>query len=327
MGRSRLHDRGELALLEEIRRLVSACGPVAVGPGDDAAVVSRSPYPLLLTNDALVEGVHFRRHWLSPRELGRRAFHVAASDIAAMGGRARAALLAIAAPSTWPVAELRGVVRGVHDAARRAGAALAGGNLASAREIVLTVSVLGDAPTRPELRSGARVGDDVWVTGTLGGAALGLRLLLGARSLSGGESARRLWRRPVARLQTGAALAAAGIPTAMMDVSDGLLIDAGRLARASARRVLIEADRLPLAPCLRGIALGEARMLALGGGEDYELLFTAPPRKRARLERRRLGVRVTRIGTVAAGRGVAIVDAAGHPLALPRRAGHEHFRP
>jgi thiamine-monophosphate kinase len=122
-------------------------------------------------------------------------------------------------------------------------------------------------------------------------------------------------------------LAAAGIPTAMMDVSDGLAIDAGRLARASGRRVVLETDRLPLASCLRELAPAAARALALAGGEDYELLFSAPPRRRAALTRARLGVTATRIGTVAAGRGIVLVDADGRPLAMPRRPGHEHFRP
>ncbi|MCC6766797.1 MAG: thiamine-phosphate kinase [Deltaproteobacteria bacterium] len=322
-----MRDVGEVALLEEISRLVRPVHGVAVGPGDDAAVVARSRHPLLLTTDALVEHVHFRRSWLSAWELGWRGFHVAASDVAAMGGRVRAVLLALAAPPSWPVAELRGVVRGVHAAARRAGAALAGGNLAKARELSLTVSVLGEAPARPALRSGARVGDDVWVTGALGGAAFGLRLLLGARSVSAGETARRRWRRPVARLRAGEALAAGGIATAMMDVSDGLAIDAERLARASRRHLAFEAERLPLARCLAGLAPAAARQLALTGGEDYELLFTASPRKRAALARLRLGVAITRIGTVAAGSGVAVVDAAGRPLALSGAPGHEHFRP
>ncbi|MCC6850049.1 MAG: thiamine-phosphate kinase [Deltaproteobacteria bacterium] len=322
-----MRDVGEVALLEEISRLVPARAGVIVGPGDDAAVVARSSHPLLLTTDALVEGVHFRRPWLSGWELGRRGFHVAASDVAAMGGRVRAVLLAIAAPPTWPAAELRGVVRGVRAAAARAGGALAGGNLATARELSLTVTVLGDAPARPVLRSGARIGDDVWVTGSLGGAAFGLRLLLRARRLPAGETARRWWRRPVARLRAGEALAAAGIPTAMMDLSDGLAIDAGRLVRGSGRRVVIEAERLPLARCLAGLAPAAARRLALVGGEDYELLFTAAPRQRAALARLHAGVAFTRIGTVAAGRGLVVLDGAGRPLALPRGAGHEHFRP
>src|SRR5512144_2447447 len=126
---SRLLDRGEVALLEEVRRLLPAGSGVVVGPGDDAAVLRPLKRPLLLTTDALVEGVHFRRSWLSSRELGRRAFHVSASDVAAMGGRAVAALLAIATPPDLPVTELRALVRGVRDAARDAGAALVGGNL------------------------------------------------------------------------------------------------------------------------------------------------------------------------------------------------------
>jgi thiamine-monophosphate kinase len=323
----RLRDRGEIALLETIRRLVPPARAVLVGPGDDAAVLRRSNGSLLLTTDALVEGVHFRRSWLSSWELGRRAFHVAASDVAAMGGRVRAAVLAIAAPSDWPVTELRGVVRGVRDAAARAGGALAGGNLTSARDVSLTVSVLGDAPRRPVLRSGARVGDQLFVTGHLGGAALGLRLLAGARSLANGETARRCWRRPVARLQAGRALATAGIATAMMDLSDGLLVDANRLARASECGLVIDASCVPLAPVLRALEPHIARTIALEGGEDYELLFAVPRRQLPRLVQARFGCRATRVGEVVAGRGVNVVDAAGRRLAVPRRAGHEHFRP
>jgi thiamine-monophosphate kinase len=323
----RLRDRGEIALLEEIRRLVPARRDVLVGPGDDAAVLRGTARPLLLTTDAQVEGVHFRRAWLSARELGRRAFHVAASDVAAMGGRVRAVLLAIAAPSDWPVAELRGVVRGVRDAAERAGSALAGGNLSSARELSLTVSVLGDAPARPVLRSGARPGDRLYVTGRLGGAAFGLRLLQRARTLGDGEVAKRRWRRPTARLDEGRALAT-GIATAMLDLSDGLLVDLTRLADASGCRAVVHAEQLPLARALRALAPRDARELALSGGEDYELLFTASPRAAGRVQRLGLAAGATLIGEMTRGRGVAIADADGRP----RPSGHtlagasEHFR-
>ena len=323
----RLRDRGEIALLEEIRRLIPSAEGVLVGPGDDAAVLERSPHQVLLTTDALVEGVHFRRTWLRARELGARAFEVAASDVAAMGGRVRAVLLAIGAPAGWPVDDLRGVVRGVERAARRAGGALVGGNLALARELALTMTVLGDAPARPLLRSGARNGDQLFVTGRLGGAAFGLRLLTGARSLPGGEAARRCWRRPVARLQAGRALATAGIATAMMDLSDGLLVDAGRLARASGVGLVIDVTRVPLAPALRGLDPRAARRLAMCGGEDYELLFAVSPRRLGGLAALDLACAATRIGHVQAGRGVTVVDAEGRRVPLPRRAGHEHFRP
>ena len=325
--KGRLRDRGEIALLEEIRRLVPVGAGVLVGPGDDAAVLRRIPHPLLLTTDALVERVHFRRGWLSSRELGRRAFHVAASDVAAMGGRARAVLLAIAAPSDLAVVDLRALVTGVRDAAIRAGAALVGGNLTAARDLSLTVSVLGDAPSRPLLRNGARPGDQLFVTGRLGGAALGLRLLRGARSLPDGEAARRCWRRPVARLQAGRVLATARIATAMMDLSDGLIVDAGRLCRASGCGAVFRADLLPLATPLRALAPGVARELATAGGEDYELLFAVPPHRTARLAATALGCRVTRIGEIVRGRGVTLVDEAGRRLSRRGRAGHEHFRP
>jgi thiamine-monophosphate kinase len=320
----RLRDRGEVALLEEIRRLVPARHDVLVGPGDDAAVVRGTSRPLLLTTDAMIEGVHFRRDWLSARELGRRAFHVAASDVAAMGGRVRAVLLAIAAPSDWPVAELRAVVRGVRAAAEDAGAALAGGNLASARELSLTVSVLGDAPARPVVRSGACPGDRLYVTGRLGGAAFGLRLLQRARTVGGGEVAKRRWRRPTARLDEGRALAT-GIATAMIDLSDGLLVDLTRLAGASGCRAVVHAGDLPLAPPLRALARREARRLALVGGEDYELLFTVPPRAEARLRALALRAGATRIGEMVRGRGVAVVDPTGS-WPSERPTGHEHFR-
>ncbi len=322
---ARLRDRGEIALLEEIRRAVPAGQGVLVGPGDDAAVLKRIGTPLLLTTDALVEGVHFRRGWLSARELGRRAFHVAASDVAAMGGRARAALLAVTAPSDLEVRELRAMVRGVRDAAADAGAALVGGNLASSSLISLTVSVLGDAPVRPVLRSGARPGDRLYVTGALGGAALGLRLLQGARSMPAGGSAMRCWRRPVARLQAGRALAS-GIATAMIDLSDGLLVDVARLCRASGCGAVLRADALPLAAALRRLGARRARDLALGGGEDYELLVAVPPARCARLARAALGCRLTAIGEIVRPRRVTVIAGDGPKPSRRGPVGHEHFR-
>ena len=163
----RLRDRGERALLDEIRRLIPANRRVRLGPGDDAAVLAPDVAPLLVTTDALVEHVHFRTGWLTAAALGRRAFEVSASDIAAMGGRVRGAVLAIAAPATLRVDRLRAMVRGARDAAARAGGALIGGNLASAAELSLTVSVVGAAVARPVTRAGGRPGDQLFVTGAL----------------------------------------------------------------------------------------------------------------------------------------------------------------
>jgi thiamine-monophosphate kinase len=322
-----LRDRGEDALLEEIRRLVPARGRVLLGPGDDAAVMAATPHPLVLTVDALVEGVHFRRGWLTPAALGRRAFAVAASDVAAMGARPTAALLAVAARRDMPAAALRAIVTGVRGAARAAGAALAGGNLASARALSLTVAVIGAAPWRPVRRAGGRAGDQLFVTGALGGAALGLRLLARAHSIRSGGSAVRRWQRPPARLRAGAMLARGGIAAAMIDLSDGLLVDANRLCRASGVGARLYGDRLPLDPALRALPARAARALALAGGEDYELLFAVRPGRLAALAaaRRTLGCGVTHVGELVRGRGVAVVDERGRTLAPPRRQGHQHF--
>jgi thiamine-monophosphate kinase len=322
-----LRDRGERALLEEIRRAVPARGRVLLGPGDDAAVLAPSRHSLILTTDALVEGVHFRRGWLTPRALGQRAFAVSVSDVAAMGGRPIAALLAIAAHSDMPAAELREIVRGVRAGAEAAGAALAGGNLAAARVLSLTVAVLGEAPWQPVTRAGGRAGDLLFVTGDLGGAAFGLRLLGLTRSIPRGASAVGRWQRPVARLRAGAALARGKIAAAMIDLSDGLLIDADRLCRASGVGARLRGDRLPLAPAVRTLPPRAARALALAGGEDYELLFAVRPARLGALAvaRRAFGCRITHVGELVRGRGVCVIDARGRTLALPHHTGHEHF--
>ncbi len=284
----RLRDRGEQALLDAIRRLIPRSPRVPVGPGDDAAVLAPVRGPLLVTTDAMVEHVHFERAWLSPRLLGRRAFEVSASDVAAMGGRVVAAVLAV------------------------------------------TVTVIGAAPTRPVTRTGARVGDRLFVTGTLGGAALGVRTLVkrdGRPSMRRRDvAAVRAWAARRARIAAGAALARRGIATAMIDVSDGLLLDARRLCAASGVAARIDAAALPIATPLRALPPRAARDVALTGGEDYELLFTARPGAARRLARAGAvaGCRVTLIGDVVDGTGVAVIEN-GRPVAVRGSAGHEHF--
>lgn len=321
----RLRDRGERALLDAIRRLIPPARGVLLGPGDDAAVLAPVRAPLLVTTDALVEHVHFRSAWLSPRALGRRAFEVSASDVAAMGGRFVAAVLAVAAPPTLPVASLRALVAGVRDGARAAGGALVGGNLACARELSLTITVLGAAPPRPVTRSGARVGDRVYVSGTLGGAALGVRTLLRSGSGATATAAVRSWTSPRARLRLGAALARGGA-TAMIDVSDGLLIDLERVCAASGVGARVDAGMLPLAPVMQRVDAEAARALALTGGEDYELLFTVPQARARTLGAvgKLRGCAVTRIGEIVAGRSVRVV-ADGRAVRVGAAPGHEHF--
>ncbi|HSQ00851.1 MAG TPA: thiamine-phosphate kinase, partial [Candidatus Dormibacteraeota bacterium] len=177
---------GEHALLARLLPTLPAAGRgVLLGPGDDCAVVAPRGRALLFTIDALVEGVHFRRDWLTLAELGRKAFAVTASDIAAMGGIPRWCVLQIATPPRTAAADATTISRAIAAAAARAGAALVGGNLSRARELSVALALIGDAPPRPLTRAGARPGDALYVTGRLGDAALGLRLLRRRRDASG----------------------------------------------------------------------------------------------------------------------------------------------
>lgn len=296
---------------------------VLLGPGDDCAVVQTRAGRLLLTIDALVEHVHFRRGWLTPAQLGRKAFLVNASDIAAMGGVPRWCVLHLAAPPNTPAAGLSAISRGAAAAAAAAGACLVGGNLSRAGELSVAVALVGDAPWRPLTRAGARPGDLLFVTGSLGEAALGVRELrrdAGAR----GPAVRR-FRQPPLRLRAGALLARSKLATAMIDVSDGLIQDLGHLCAASRVGARIALERVPCTPRVRRAGLE----LALTGGEDYELLCAVPERYRRRVEHlaARLGCRFTHIGAcVPARSGVRVVDAEGRDVPLSA-AGYDHFTP
>jgi thiamine-monophosphate kinase len=287
---------------------------VLVGPGDDAAVVRGGP-TLLLTTDALVEGVHFRRAWLQPAALGRRAFAVNASDLAAMGGRPSFALLAVEAPGRLPVAVLDELVGGFAAAARRAGASLVGGNVAAGPRLALTVALVGEPGRRVVTRAGARPGDVLYVTGQVGAAGYAVaRLRAGHRG--------RLVDVPD-RLAAAARLAR--YAHAMLDVSDGVVQDTGQLCRASGVAAEIDLERLPVAAaCRRGLG-GRAAAFAATAGEDYELLLAVPPRRVRALARLRLGCRLTAIGRVLGGRPRVRVLERGRPVRLGR-AGFDHFR-
>jgi len=313
----RLGDLGEHAwiatLLRRLPRAERRHG-VLLGPGDDAAAVRLGARPVLLTTDCLMEGVHFRRGWLSPAALGRRAFGASASDVAAMGGEARFALLAIEAPAGLQQAALDGVMRGFRAAAARAGARLVGGNLAGGRRLALTTTIVGTAPGRVIARAGARPGDGLWVTGVLGASGSAVRALRAGR--------RAAWPAPPLRVRAGVALAR--VAHAMIDVSDGLAQDLAHLCRASRVGADVRLDDLPVAPVCRRALGARAARFAATAGEDYELLVAMPASAGARLGG--LGCRLTRIGTVTAGAPrVRFLDAAGRPVTLAA-GGFDHFR-
>jgi thiamine-monophosphate kinase len=263
-------DLTEDELIAAIGRVLSGAGPeVLVGPGDDAAVVLRGSGELVLTTDAMVEGVHFLTDRTTPRDLGYKAIAVNVSDIAAMAGSPRFALCALtltdAIDASW-VVELAG---GMRECSDEFAVSLVGGNLSRGRELAIVVTVTGEVGAgRAVRRDGARPGDRVVVTGSLGGSAAGLRVS-SQRSWSDEErDALRRSMRPVPRVGEASILSAHGA-TAMMDVSDGLAIDLSRLCRASGVGARLEMAHVPVHPAA---TVDEA----LGGGEDYELLATLP---------------------------------------------------
>lgn len=312
---------GEFGFLSRLLPGLPRGRGVLVGPGDDAALVAGATRRLLVTTDALVEGVHFRRGWLRPEQIGRKAYLVNASDIAAMGGRPRFCLVSVGASPDLPSRDLIALHRGLRAAADETGAQLVGGNLTRAPELFVSVTLLGEAPRRPALRSGARPGDLLYVTGTLGDAALGLEMLRRDPGARGAPVSR--FREPPERLRAGALLSRPGHASAMIDVSDGLLQDLGHLCRASGVGARVDASLLPASRSVRRRGLS----LALGGGEDYELLCAVPARNQARVERlrSRIGCRLTRIGCCVPQRsGLQVIDERGRALAA-ERAGFDHF--
>ena len=318
----------ENELLAAIERVASGPGARMVRwIGDDAAVVRSRP--LSVTSiDTVVDGVHFELSTHSPADVGHKALAVALSDLAAMGADAGEAYVSLALPEGFETDAALELVRAIDALARREGVTLAGGDLVGATVLVVTASVTGWAEEEADLvgRDGARPGDLVAVTGELGAAAAGLMLLHG----EGGEVAEReeLVRRhlrPDPKLVAGRALARAGAG-AMIDVSDGIASDARRVGERSDVELRIRLPDLPLAAgveALAGTVGRDARELAATGGDDYELLLTAPPDRRAALDAAaaEAGTVLAWIGEVAEGIGATFLSESGEPVAL---SGYEH---
>lgn len=297
-----------------------AASRVVVGPGDDAAALRwRDGGTLLLTTDAAEEGVHFDRHLHPVRSIGRRAVAAAVSDVAAMGGRPLGVLISLVAPPREEEAAA-GIAEAAGERAAELEAPLVGGNITAGERLGLHVAVAGAVPPGAPLlcRSGSEPGDSLFVTGELGGAALGLQVLRrraeGREDPFGPEAERLVGRHldPAPRLAAGAALA--GAAHAGMDISDGLALDLHRLAAASSVGALVNAARLPLA------WLGDGGLeAALFGGEDYELLVSGPE-DRILAATAAADIRVTRIGrTTAAAEGIRLQRPGGITELLPRR--------
>ncbi|MEP7176025.1 MAG: thiamine-phosphate kinase [Gemmatimonadales bacterium] len=308
---------------DRVRRIAAALGAAAGPLGDDCAVLGLGDGSLVASTDVSVEGVHFRREWLSLDEIGWRATAAALSDLAATGAEAGGVLVALTVPTGAADDEVVAAMTGAGAAAAAAGTRVVGGDLSSGPGWSLAVTVFGWASS-PITRAGARPGDGLWVTGALGGPRAALEAW--RRGEHPDDEARRLFAHPVPRLHAGRWLALHGAG-AMIDLSDGLGADARHVAAASGVAVALDLDRVPLAPP----AVAEARRLgvpaarfAAEGGEEYELLVALPPgfeAEDARAFEGVCGVALTRVGETRAGAGVhAELDGAAITL-----AGFDHF--
>jgi thiamine-monophosphate kinase len=329
-------DAGERALIERIR--IRAGQPpawVTMGIGDDAAVLTVDRGESLVTTvDSLVEEIHFRRKWTTPEAIGHKAVTVSLSDLAAMAAAPRAVLLSLIVPRSLLLAEFDALLEGVVSTASAHGAALVGGNIAtSPGPLILDVTALGTAhPRRLLTRSGARAGDELFVTGTIGAAAAGLAVLSEWNGVRGdlapdlAECVER-YERPRPQLRCARVVAGNRAATACMDLSDGLADAARAIAEASGTGVIVHGDALPVHDGARRVFSDFGRdpvKSALCGGEDYELLFAvSPKRRRAFLAAtNRAGTTATRVGSLTAEKNLRWVRN-GDSFDLP--GGYAHF--
>jgi thiamine-monophosphate kinase len=331
-GGPTLADVGEHALVNALTGIARASSStLVIGSGDDAAVWSPEPgRDVAVSQDALVEGVDFRRSWISPRRLGARALAVALSDLAGMGARPAWCAATLCAPATTCFEDVLEIQRGLCAAAAAAGCAVAGGDVSAIEgPLVIDVSVGGTLAAGAALRrDGGHPGDVVVVTGTLGRAAAGLRLLLdGGADLSGQE---RAWvdaqLSPVARIAEGLQLIASGVRCGG-DISDGLLVELERITDLSGCGAEIWLDRLPVEPALVSDFGAAWPDLAVGGGEDFELV--------AGLPRAAIGALLeswpdalaplTMVGCLREGAGVLVLDREGGAPASRPRTSSRHF--
>ncbi len=312
---------GEFERIARLRALYAGAHEgVELDTGDDAAILAPG---IVLSVDAAVENVHFRRAWIGHgatwEDIGHRAAVAALSDLAAMGAQPRAMLQALTLPEGTPDELVEGIGRGFARVARAHGAPVIGGNLARGRDVTITTTVVGAKVGGTSLmRAGARVGDALYVTGELGAAALGLAVLeTGGRKHADAERFVRRFLAPLPRVAEG--LAVLGVAHAGIDVSDGLVQDVGHLCDASGVGAELEVASLPLA---RGHAVLAARLgrdpvlLALTGGEDFELVLAAPEGA--------VIAGATRLGRIVAGSGVVARGPDGKPIRL-WAGGFDHF--
>ncbi|MBI3326130.1 MAG: thiamine-phosphate kinase [Nitrospinae bacterium] len=330
-------DMGEFSLIAGIRRRMEGKYPPEIikGIGDDCAVLRpQGDVEWVVTTDSQVEDVHFRRAWLTPYQIGWRAMAANLSDIAAMGAQPFGALAALTLPPTTEVAFFEGLLDGLCTLGLRFNCPLIGGNLASdPARVTLTLTLFGSVPRgQALLRSNARPGDEIWVSGRLGGSAAGLRTFLQRLDVpqAACETLQQRYAQPVPRVREALFLRASGQLTSLIDVSDGLAGDLGHIGEESGVGAQLLADAIPLDPGVREVAaaVGEDPLAyALRGGEDFELCCTSASDGLGPLcaeFRARFGIDLTRIGSVTRERTLRLISADGSTSAVSPQA-YDHF--
>jgi thiamine-monophosphate kinase len=329
----------ESEIISRLRNIAQITDEVLVGIGDDAAVIrAADDRDLIACCDLMVEGVHFRKEWAPPRLLGRKALAVNLSDVAAMGGIPKFAMISIAVPPGFGSDSIDELFKGLFELANASGVSIIGGDTSSSRDsLFIDVSVIGECESgRAVTRRGAKIGDRIYVSGSLGASALGLSLLEDGFRLDDSKDASDAIRlravlkhlSPEPQLKLGRALGEAGLATAMIDISDGLSTDLWHILEESRRGAVIHASAIPIAQCVRSLA-SEAKgidplRLALHGGEEYELLFTARPEDHQRIAELSTvsGVEITAVGEIVERKGLQLErEGALEPV---QPAGYEH---
>jgi thiamine-monophosphate kinase len=323
----KLRSLGERELVSSIREEFSAkTKNLVLGIGDDAAVIRGPKAFCLLTTDLLIEDVHFTVSIHPPHYLGRKSLNVNLSDIAAMGGRPRFALLGLALRKALEKAWVLGFFAGLKAAAMEEGVTLVGGDISAAKRIVVSITVIGEAANFIR-RSGARPGDLIFVSGYLGDAAAGLRLLREGYRLGQDKRADYLLRAfldPAPQIALGRAISRRRAANAMIDTSDGLSVDLLHLCEESGTGAEINLKRLPLSPAIRTFEKKPER-LALHGGEDYQLLFAVSPGRAGLIAGLQKRFRIRQIGRMTRGKGVQVVNERGKKRPLEAK-GYEHLK-
>ena len=329
----------ESEIISRLRRRVGVNSEVPLGIGDDAALIKTTAgRDLIVCCDLMVEGVHFRPAWTPPRLLGRKALAVNLSDVAAMGGAPKFAMISIALPKWCSSDFVDELFEGMLELASVTDVSIIGGDTSSSLDsLFMDVSLIGECLSGKAVsRRGAKVGDRIYVSGALGGSALGLSLLeRGFRldqSYGSGDASRLAvlkFLSPEPRSQLGRAIGEAGLASAMIDVSDGLSTDLWHILDESSVGAVIDADAIPIAECVTAIASEAANIdpltLALNGGEEYELLFTAAPSRATALVglSDALGIRINEIGEIVSDKGLRLARNGALESLSP--AGFEHL--